>query len=110
MAQGDRWLREIGCSGRWVDQGDGWLVQGNGWLMEMGGSGRLEAQGAGWLAQGDGLRRKMACSGRWVAKLVERLLAAAALWLRIQTRHKKSQMATTTLVRKKNKRFISALV
>ncbi len=32
--------------------------------------------------------------GRWVAKLVERLYAAAALWVRIQTSLKNTEWAT----------------
>jgi len=97
----DGWFREMVGSWRWVAQGDGRL-------REIGGSERWVAQGDAWLAQGDGLNRELrgwlreiGGSGRWVAKLVERLLAAAALLLRIQTRHKKSQMATATLVRQK---------
>jgi hypothetical protein len=47
----------------WLNQGDGWLSLGDVWL----------SQGDGWLSQGDGWLR------------VARLLATAALWVRIQT-------------------------
>jgi hypothetical protein len=52
-------------------QGDGWLSQGNVWLSTL---------------------SLVANSGRWVAKSAERLLASAALWIRIQTSVKNTKM------------------
>jgi hypothetical protein len=43
--------------------------------------------GDGWLS-----REMDGFEGRWVAKLVARLLAVAALWVRIQTSPKKYKM------------------
>ncbi len=66
--EGDGWLSE---GDGWLSEGDGWLSEGDGWLRER----------DGWLSEGDGW---LSC-GRWVPKLLSRLLATAALWVRIQT-------------------------
>ncbi len=47
-------------------------------------------QGDEWLSRemGGSVGRRVAWKGRWVAKFLARLLATAALWIRIQTKYK----------------------
>jgi hypothetical protein len=90
VAKSGRWMAKLGIwvaysrrwlakSGRWMAKLGRWVAKSGRWVAK---SGRWVAKSGRWVVKSG---RWVAKSGRWLAKLVARLLATAAIWVRIQT-------------------------